>query len=229
MGARIAVIENGPMRGLKLVCGPHVSHAHLRGVYESDTLIAVDRYVQPGFICYDLGASIGYISVLMARKASHVYAFEPAPHASAEVRRNAEANQLTNITIVPVPVSDSEREVSFCLTDAAFGSAINETETRWPILKLKTITLDHFAAENPQPDFIKIDVEGEEGAVLEGAREILRTKRPIICCELHSTAAANRVCNVLTEFGYSIRSLSGEPFALGTEVVAGELQVICLP
>jgi FkbM family methyltransferase len=229
MGSRIAIVESGPMRGLKLVSGPHVSHAHLRGVYELDTLIAVDRYVRDGFICYDLGASIGYISVLMARRASHVYAFEPAPHAAEEIQRNAAANQMTNISIVPLPVSDNVREVSFCVTDAAFGSAINETETRWPILKLETTTLDRFAAENPAPDFIKIDVEGEEGAVLEGARDLLRMKRPIICCELHSTAAANRVITLLNEFGYSIRTLHGEPFEMGTEIVAGELQVICLP
>ena len=131
-------------------------------------------------------------------------------------------------SIVAVPVSDSEREVSFCVTDAAYGSAINEAETRWPILKLKTTTLDHFAAENPLPDFIKIDVEGEEGAVLEGARDTLRAKRPIICCELHTSAAANRVCNLLKEFGYSIRSLNGEPFVV-TEIVGVEPQIICLP
>lgn len=228
MGGRIAAIESGPMSGLKLVCGPHVSHAHLRGVYEIDTLMTVDRYVQPGFVCYDLGASIGYLSILMARKASHVYAFEPAPHAAAEIRRNAAANQMSNISIVPVPVSDGEREVSFCITDAAYGSAINETETRWPILKLKTTTLDHFATANPLPDFIKIDVEGEEGAVLEGARDILRSKRPIICCELHTTTAANLVCKLLKEFGYSIRSLDGEQYVV-TEIVGVEPQIICLP
>ncbi|MGH7554427.1 MAG: FkbM family methyltransferase, partial [Longimicrobiales bacterium] len=169
------------MKGLKLVCGPHVSHAHLRGMYEREMLEAIDPLIEPSFVCYDLGASIGYISLLMARKCRHVFAFEPAPHAIEEIRKQTAANQLQNVTIVPLPVSGDEREVSFTLTDGAFGSAINENEKRWPIVKLRTTTLDRFIETHPAPDFIKIDVEGEEGRVLEGARSLLVSKRPRIC------------------------------------------------
>src|SRR5881394_2122332 len=72
-GGDTATIESGPMKGLRLRVGEHVSHAHISGTYEIETQQAIDRLVTPGSVCYDLGASIGYLSLLMARKASHVY------------------------------------------------------------------------------------------------------------------------------------------------------------
>lgn len=229
VGSGVSVIASGPMKGLRLAMGPHVSHAHVNGVYEADTLQAIDQQLQPGFICYDLGASIGYVSLLMARKAKHVYAFEPAPHAVAEIQRHFSANRFTNISVTQAPVSGDEREVSFALTDASYGSAINQTETRWEVLKLRTTTLDRFIEKNPLPDFIKIDVEGEEGPVLEGARKLLQQKRPIICCELHSREAAAHVCAILNEFDYRICSLDGKPFVPPREVLPGEVHVMCVP
>jgi FkbM family methyltransferase len=229
IGDGVATIASGPMSGLRLVCGWHVSHAHLSGIYELPTQKAIDQHVRPGFVCYDLGASIGYLSLLMARKAKKVYAFEPAPHAASEIDRHAAANAMENIEVVTLPVSGDVREVRFTLTDAAFGSAINETETRWPVLTLTTITLDMFAETHPAPDFIKIDVEGEEGRVIEGARRLLATKRPIICCELHSEEAAAHVVSVVREYRYRVQDLSGRPFVAPKTIVPGDLQVLCVP
>ena len=227
MGRRVVPIESGPMAGIKLLTGKHVSHALIRGTYELEVLQAVDELVRPGTICYDLGASIGYISLLMARKARHVYAFEPAPHAIAILNQQVSANHVVNLTVVPTPISDSVREVSFALGDAAYGSGINEHETRFPVLKLRTTTLDIFARENAAPDFIKIDVEGEEGRVLEGARGLLSSKRPTIVCELHSAEAAAHCLRVLHECGYRVSMLDGSEFIPGESIRAGDVQVLC--
>jgi FkbM family methyltransferase len=226
----VATIESGPSKGLKLVIGPHTSHAHIGGTYELSTQLAVDRSVEPGFVCYDLGASIGVLTLLMARKAKHVYAFEPAPHAAAELQKHLDANGFHHVTIVPQPVSDCAREVNFAVTDVAYGSAIVKGSSTWPILKLRTVTLDEFAASHAFPDFIKIDVEGEEGRVLEGAQSILKQRRTIICCELHNEEAARAVLRLLQKYSYRVTGLHGEPFALHTaEPVPGELQVIATP
>src|SRR5207245_2607891 len=143
-----------------------------------------------------------YMTLLMARKAKHVYSFEPAPHAIAEMKHHIAANGIRNVTIVPSPVSDGVRDVRFCLTDGAYGSAINETETRWPVLPSKTTTLDLFTKDHPIPDFMKMDVEGEEGAVLDGAGELLARRQTSICCEVHSREAARSVLGTLDRFGY---------------------------
>jgi FkbM family methyltransferase len=217
------------MAGMRLAVSPHISHVHIRGISELETLIALERLVRPGQICYDLGASIGYMSLLMARKARHVYAFEPAPHAAEEIRRNAAANGLTNITIVPAPVTDNIREVEFALTDVAYGSSIAHGQSMWPKLRLITTTLDDFVRDHPPPDLLKIDVEGEEGHVLQGATELLKAGRTTICCELHSSEAARTVLTLLTHYGYTATTLSGAPLALPENVIPGELQIVAAP
>jgi len=78
------------------------------------------------------------MSLLMARRARHVYAFEPAPHAANELRKHVRSNGFDNITLVPTPVSDSHRPVVFSLTDNAYGPRIVEGPSRWPISTLTT-------------------------------------------------------------------------------------------
>jgi len=223
-----AEIVSGPLRGILLVTSEHVSHAHLSGTYELDVLEAIDRNVRDGDVCYDLGASIGYLSLLMARRAREVYAFEPAPHAAAEIRRHVAANGFSHVTVVPHPVSDEPKRVRFALTDVAYGSGISEGSTPWPSIELTTITLDAFVADNSFPDFIKVDVEGFEGHVLEGARSVLARGLTSWCIELHNDGAARHVVSVLTEYGYEVTTLNGAPFIIHGAVIAGELQVVAL-
>jgi FkbM family methyltransferase len=223
------VIEDGPLKGIKLSTSRHTSHAHIQGTYEREAQEAVDAMVRPGDICYDLGASIGYMTLLMARKAKHVYAFEPAPHAIAEMKRHLAANAMENVTIVPSPVSNCVREVRFVLTDTAYGSSINDTETRWPVLQLQTTTLDSFVANHPAPDFLKLDVEGEEGAVLEGAQELLGQRKTRICCEVHHREAAESVLATLERFGYTTTLLDGTPATVPQNVIPGEFHIISRP
>ena len=222
-------IESGPLAGVKLAVSEHISHAHVSGTYEVATQKAIDSLLKPNDVCYDLGASIGYLSLLMALRTKKVFAFEPAPHAQGEIRKHLAANELNNVEIVPSPVSDCERTVEFSLTDNAYGSRITTTATEWPSLKLKTITLDDFVASHAFPDFIKMDVEGEEGRVLEGARSILKERKTTFCCELHSKEAALHVERVLHEFGYKIETLDRKPFVIGDQITAGEVQVIAVP
>lgn len=218
------------MKGLKLRPSEHTSHAHLRGVYELETLCAVERLVSPGMVCYDLGASIGYLSILMARRASKVFAFEPAPHARAEMSRQIEANDIHNIEVVPSPISGDVREVEFAITGAAYGSGIaHGKQNEWPVLKMTTSTIDQFIETHPAPDFLKIDIEGEEAVLFNGAQNLLKTAPPLILCELHSMEAARAVVGALSKFHYRFEDLSSAPFRIPEQVVAGEFHVIAFP
>lgn len=226
---KVMSIEDGPMRGIKLAASRHTSHAHINGTYERQVQEAIDSMVRPGAVCYDLGASIGYMTLLMARKARLVYAFEPAPHAIAEMKRHIAANRLENVTIVPSPVSNGVRQVRFCLTDGAYGSAINDTETRWPVLQLQTTTLNLFVKDHPVPDFMKMDVEGEEGAVLDAAGDLLAQRKTSICCEVHNREAARSVLGTLQRFGYRVTLLDGTPAKVPQEVLVGEFHILARP
>jgi FkbM family methyltransferase len=219
-------ITGGVLKGLKLAASPHISHAHILGTYEAEMQQALEGLLQPGAVCYDLGASIGYFSLLMARKARQVYSFEPAPHAAEQVRRNLSVNRFENVELIPSPVSDSKKIVTFSLTDVAYGSGIVAGETtKWPTLQLETLTLDEFAQTHPLPDLMKIDVEGEEGRVLEGARSILERRKPAICCEVHSDDAARTVGKVLGDYEYRIVSLEGTPVNLDSVRITEPIQI----
>lgn len=229
LDGKTTTVASGPLQGMVLVVDEHVSHAHISGTYELETQVAIDQMVAPGFVCYDLGASIGYLSLLMARKARAVYAFEPAAHAAAEIRKHAAANHLENIIIVPSPVSDAPRTVRFTQNDNTYGSRIADGPSKWPTVELTAITLDDFVRTNPAPDFIKIDVEDEEARVLQGARSILSQRKATICCELHSEKSARGVQEILSEYGYALTDLKGHPFQISGPVVPGDVQVLARP
>lgn len=77
-------------------------------------------------------------------------------------------------------------------------------------IRVETVSLDSFVFEqgNAPPDFVKIDVEGAESSVLEGARRVLSTFRPVLLIELHSPEEDLRVGRLLTEFRYEARRTS---------------------
>jgi FkbM family methyltransferase len=222
----VATVESGPLAGLSLQAGPHISHAHIRGTYEIGTQQAIAKTVQSGWICYDVGASVGYLTLLMARKASHVFSFEPAPHAAAVLAQQVEINGFKDrVTLVPNAVSDVPKTVHFRLTDNAYGSRIVETG-----LEVKAISLDDFAAANGVPNFIKMDIEGEELRALQGARKLLR-ERPALCIEIHSSQLAVEVNKLLSEYNYYVELIEDSglsPYTPG-EARPGDVQVLCTP
>jgi FkbM family methyltransferase len=224
---KTVIVESGPMAGLKGAASGYTGHSYISGNYEIETQLAIKRILHPGMVCYDLGASIGYMTLLMSRLARRVYAFELAPHAAAEIKENLDANGFTNVTIVPDPVSDTIHDVEFALTDNAYGSCIARDD-KWPTIRLRTNTLDHFAASHEFPDFVKIEVEHEEICVRRGSVEVLK-RRPIICCEIHSIECARGVNDILKFNNYKITTLRGIPFEIPSEITEGELQILGLP
>jgi len=90
---KVMSIEEGPMRGIKLAASQHTSHAHINGTYEREVQDAIDHMVQPGDICYDLGASIGYMTLLMARKAN--------PGVQPNLRESLLANAFVEASFPP--------------------------------------------------------------------------------------------------------------------------------
>jgi hypothetical protein len=119
--------------------------------------------------------------------------------------------------------------VRFGLTDVAYGSGIARSEVPWPTIDLDTVVLNEFVQTHPFPDFIKIDIEGEEGRALQGATRLLEKGSVVICCELHSPALAQEVTALLQSYGYVVEDLDGNPFVPSAHVTPGEVQVIALP
>ena len=229
LGDEVVSVEDGPLAGTRLAASEHISHAHIRGTYERQVAEAIARLLRPDNVCYDLGASIGYFSLLMARNAKVVYCFEPAPHAAAEIVRNMTANGLDNYRVIPSPVTDSIRQVRFAVTDVAYGSGISEQDARWPELVLTSTTLDHFIQSHEPPDFVKMDVEGEEDRVLAGCRALLARRSTVFLCELHSREDASQCRAIFDEYEYVVTALDESPVQWDAEALPGEFHVIARP
>tara|TARA_A100001037_G_scaffold256538_2_gene242736 strand:+ start:1383 stop:2057 length:675 start_codon:yes stop_codon:yes gene_type:complete len=141
----------------------------------------------------DIGAHIGLVSLPLSQMVApdgRVFAFEPATANRAALKRHLELNAITNVEVVTQLVGDTDNadivlfehaNVSGMNTRAPLKSGAEYIETRH-----RQLTIDSFCRERGlEPDVIKIDVEGAEFAVLEGAREILATSRPVLVVSIH--------------------------------------------
>lgn len=188
---RPPTMDDGVGRGLRFDPGPS-NPDYGSGTNELPVQEALAEVVRPGDVVYDIGANVGFFSIISARltgETGRVIAFEPVPANADLVRRNAELNDLGNITVVEKAVSDHSGSGELVLAEYSGGAALSTT-TPPPdaagSIEVELVTVDAAVAagELPAPDVVKIDVEGVELEVLRGMSETLRRDRPIVICEI---------------------------------------------
>lgn len=203
-------ILRGPLRGARwrLDGGGKVLRV-LNGTYESEqTRIAVEL-VRPGSTVLDIGAHIGYYTLLFSRLAGpdgRVVAFEPSPRNLPVLRWHVARNGCANVRVEALAVSAETGTARFTASTGSGTGRLAESGT----LEVRTIRLDEFVgAGGPMPDVMKIDVEGAELAVLRGAEGVLRDARPAILLSTHG-ADVHRAClDLLRQHGYTARAILG--------------------
>jgi FkbM family methyltransferase len=138
----------------------------------------VSRLLAPGMRVADVGANIGYYMLLAASRVGstgRVACFEPEPDNLVELERNVRVNHLENVEVFPVAVGAEDGTAS--LNPGMNGTVAADGVISVPLRRLDSV-LDRI-------DFLKVDVEGYEGHVLAGARELLATHRPTLFVEIH--------------------------------------------
>jgi FkbM family methyltransferase len=178
--------------------------------------------VYPGDVVYDVGANVGFFTLLAARLTGangHVYAFEPVPENVAAVRHNLAQNHMAHVTVLQQAVSDEVGEGKLLLAHYSGGSSL-DTVGSPPDLKGELIvpltTLDALVVQQnyPQPKFVKIDVEGAEINVLRGMTWLLKNAGPTLMYEIDDGAAAgyeqkrDECAKFLAEQGYEVTELA---------------------
>lgn len=236
IGLSQAQIAAGGLAGATLLLDLQTEKDYWLGSYEPELQETIRREIRPGMIVYDVGANIGYVSLLFGRAVgSHgkVFAFEALPANLERIRANLALNSPTPITAVGMAVVDATRPVEF-LTHAsnamgkAAGSAGRKKETYGTTLTVPGIALDDFiyTQGNPPPQAIKIDIEGGEVMALPGMRRMLREGHPLAFIELHGPESARAVWDELSSAGYHLfRMDTGEPI-LSLEAVDWKAYVI---
>lgn len=213
-------ILQGRLRGKKWIVGAG-EHGYWLGSYELNKRLAFERLVEPSAVVYDIGANVGYYSLLAAvltGDQGKVYAFEPLPRNIHYLRRHAQLNQFETIEVIEAAVSDHEGEAFFDLgPSSAMGRLALEGE-----LKVKLVSLDALLAAGKlqPPNVMKVDVEGAEYEALRGAQELLSAHHPILFLDTHNRKAHHFTIGFLNEFGYSFEILDGKPMQKTRELIA---------
>ena len=205
---RDMVIQHGPAAGIRFNSGSSMA-GYVIGYMEPHILETISEHLQPGDVAYDLGANIGYLSMLMARRVGPtgtVVSFEPMPQNAAQIRHNAGLNGFQHVVVREEAVGDRDGTASFMVDAFATNHHLTEMGTSTPNPKgsidVAIRALDSVARELPDPNFIKMDIEGAEAMAIRGGAEMLRRAQPALLIELHGTRDA--VVERLEELGYTV-------------------------
>jgi FkbM family methyltransferase len=178
--------------GLTIEADPFDGPGHIfwkKGLTEPETRNLVDRLLTSGAVMFDVGAYVGQFSLVAAQLGySRVYAFEPTPSVFRQLQRNVTLNGCNNVTCVSTALSDHIGTMRFYTYP---GSA--DQNSLWPLhptmarsFEVPVTTIDAVVSEQAleRIDVIKIDVEGNELAVLLGAGATLKELRPTLIIEI---------------------------------------------
>ena len=150
----------------------------------------------------DIGAHAGSFTLKMAKKMDRVVAIEPNPRTFRFLLQNIKLNKLDNVVAINAAVSDREGTTRLFLRDASHLSSIMFHANEG--VQVATETLDGIVKrlDLSQVSFIKLDAEGAESIVLQGAKKTLESNRPNIAMEIHSQSEAEDISRFLRSMGY---------------------------
>jgi FkbM family methyltransferase len=193
-------------------------HMLFEGMYQQDVLLAIRRLARPGGVVLDVGGHHGLMAVVSGQSvgpSGRVFTFEPNPRAREHLTAHLRLNGIHNATIEEVALSDREGVADFYAQsgDVTWNSTIIEGFAEGfaavDTIPIQTLMLDTWVERaGVVPTLIKIDVEGSEFLVLQGALKTLARHRPVLIMEfnpLSAKAAGHEVgeyLQFLREAGY---------------------------
>lgn len=206
-------VQQGPAKGIWLHLNPRTGHDYFNGEVEPEVQAVLQEHLRAGMTFYDVGANIGFFSLLAARlvgAGGRVIAFEADPEIAARLREHAARNDSARISVEEKAAWSSAAPVFFARADASLSPdrglghvvTAGAAETAQETIRVETVVLDEYAARVCAPDFIKCDVEGAEVEVFRGARKILMEKKPILLCEMHGEENRQALLEEFSSLGY---------------------------
>jgi FkbM family methyltransferase len=192
------------------------------GVYEAPLVRLLQSQNTTGWTCFDVGANVGAITLALAKfvgSTGRTYAFEPGPPNIARLRANLALNPelAARLEVTEAGVGRTPGELFWAEEQGNPGNAlVGKTGSH----KIKIITLDDFVRERTisKLDFVKIDVEGMELEVMQGAADTLRRFRPMLYFETlpryTETGAGENVADMhdflVKELGYTLHRIDSQ-------------------
>ncbi len=221
------------------------------GSYSPSILIALRRLLRPGMTMLDVGANVGEISTVAAKLVGtrgKVYAFEPMPELAARLRHNKELNGFQRIEVIECGLGREPGKFSLYASDHYSGDGMAHSgmmtmfKTKDRAIDTGTVPimrLDDFVNQRSieRVDAIKIDIEGAELPMLEGAVETLKRDRPMLIVEVNQETARaagyepQDILTFLETFNYRFRRLwrGGISLPTSSRKLRPWQNIICLP
>jgi len=180
----------------------------ISGEYEPEKTEAIVDLINPADVAFDLGAHVGYFTVLMSDcvgPGGKVVSFEPRDINFEFLQQHVRINHCDNVETMNVGVGDrtgAARLETRMGTGRGYVSPDGNTDVRM-------VVLDELiqSGEVPVPQFLKIDVEGFEMEVLEGAKWLIETHRPKMVLATHTPALEKACDDWLSARGYEMKEL----------------------
>jgi FkbM family methyltransferase len=201
-----------------------LDHELMFNGFEQSEACFVQRLLRPGMTVLDIGAHHGLYTLLAAKRVGRqgrVIAFEPSPRECRRLAKHVRANRCKNVEVEACAVGDTPGEADLFMVDGFrdWGNSLRPPAVPEPTRRVRVPVrkLDDILAERgiEQVDFIKLDAEGGELAVLEGARKLLQTApRPAILAEVEEIRTrpwgypARRIMQLLAGWNYRWFALS---------------------
>jgi FkbM family methyltransferase len=185
------------------------------GYYEKPVTVLLQMLLKPDSIMLDIGANVGYFTVIAASLAKNgkVYAFEPVTELFEKLKTNIHENNLFNAMAINAAAGESQRESLIYISDESNKgmSSLKPPENFSGYSQPVTIVrIDDWIKQTDidRVDFIKIDVEGYELFALQGMTEMLMNFTPVLIVEINANTLAyfclspNDVMEFLKNLGY---------------------------
>lgn len=189
-------IMSGPLKGWRWSTAS--SYDYILGNYEDPVVMKQFlSWLKPGSVYYDIGSNVGFHALVANQviNTGKIYAFEPMPGVREIFEKHISLNKKfinsNNITILPLALSDSKKQVQFSNdmyhregnTYVTGSYVFKEAEEK---IQVECQSIDGLIEEGYlKPDIIKIDVEGAEFDVLQGAKKTLEQYKPFILLATH--------------------------------------------
>jgi FkbM family methyltransferase len=224
----VAGIQRRARHGDLVAAGPHgvrylvdpsnpaETSIYLWGTYEPEVMAVLERLLARGQTAIDVGANCGVITVMMAALVGplgRVVAIDPSPAACDRTRRQAQLNGLQNVEVHDVALGAAADRDSFRMGRVGLGAlpGVDAEFTTGRPIDVRVVTIDEIVGgSGNRVALVKIDTDGSEVAVLEGARDVLRRDRPALIVETYLEGFRRRgvgpadLAAILDEHGYEL-------------------------
>jgi len=190
----------------------------IHGIFEPHETELVARLVKKGDVVIDIGANIGYYTLLLAQcvgETGRVYAFEPHPANAALLRRTIAESGYQNVVVEEKAVSINSGPIT--LYESADGSVDHRiVESDGKALCIQAVSLDDYFAAGEIVNFIKMDIQGAEGWAIKGMAKLLaRSPEVALLSEFEPWGLAQSgigprgYLDLLAEHGFAVYEVDG--------------------